>query len=276
MSREETYRRLNIIIGSIVFVAWSILPFVWLVLTSVKSPEDVLTLPPVLPTAISLFSFKNIFTATPFARYIINSLVVSSLTTILVIATTSLAAYAITRLEFKGKLLVLFGVLSVSMFPQISILSFLYSMMKALGFINTYPALVFPYTALTIPLALWLLVSYFRSIPKELDKAALIDGCPKMKILFKIILPLAAPGIFSTALLVFIFSWNEFMFALALTIDKAARTVPVGIALFEGTYRVAWGDIAAASVVVTLPLIFLVLILQRRIISGLTLGAIKG
>lgn len=275
MNKEEKLKKINITIGSIIFVLWSVMPFLWLVLTSIKPPKEVLTLPPVLPVSISLFSFKNIFTSTPFARYIINSFIVSSLTTILVISITTLAAYAITRLNFKGKLLILFGALSISMFPQISIISFLYSIMNKLGWINTYPALIFPYTALTIPLALWLLVNYFKTIPKELDKAALIDGCPKLKILFKIILPLAAPGIFSTALLVFIFSWNEFMFALALTIDECARTVPVGIALFEGTYRIAWGDIAAASVVVTLPLIVLVLIFQKRIISGLTLGALK-
>ncbi|MEW6519808.1 MAG: carbohydrate ABC transporter permease [Thermodesulfobacteriota bacterium] len=149
--------------------------------------------------------------------------------------------------------------------------------MNALGWINTYPALIFPYIAWVLPLTLWILVSYFAQIPLDLDKAALVDGCSRIQILVHVILPVAAPGIFSTFLLAFIFAFNEFLFALMLTADYRARTIPVGIALFQGLHgQIPWGRIMAASVVTTLPVVVLTLIFQRRIVQGLTRGAVKG
>jgi multiple sugar transport system permease protein len=154
---------------------------------------------------------------------------------------------------------------------------YLFKLMTALGWINTYPALIFPYVAWTLPLSLWILVSYFSRIPRDLDRAGLIDGCSRLQILFKIIFPVAAPGIFATLLLAFIFAFNEFLFALMLTTDRAARTIPVGIALFEGLHgQIPWGEIMAAATLATLPVVALALIFQRRIIQGLTRGAVKG
>jgi multiple sugar transport system permease protein len=158
----------------------------------------------------------------------------------------------------------------------VSLVGYLYKLMTALGWINTYPALILPYVAWTLPLSLWILVSYFARIPQDLDRAGLMDGCTRMQILFKIIFPTAAPGIVATLLLAFIFAFNEFLFALMLTTDHASRTIPVGIALFEGLHgQIPWGEIMAAATMATLPVVLLALIFQRRIIQGLTRGAVK-
>jgi len=189
----------------------------------------------------------------------------------------SLAAYALTRLPLPGKMYLLFLVLSVSMFPQIGLVGYLFKFMAWLEWINTYQALLFPYIAWILPLSLWILVSYFSQIPIELDRAALVDGCSRWQILRKVIFPVAGPGIFSMFLLAFIFAFNEFMFALMLTSDYRARTIPVGITLFQGLHgQTPWGNIMAASVITVLPAVFLALIFQRYIIGGLTRGAVKG
>ena len=167
-------------------------------------------------------------------------------------------------------------ILALSMFPEISLVSYLFAIMSGLGWINTLQALIFPYVAWTLPLSLWILVSYFSQIPEDLDKAGLIDGCSRLRILIKIIFPVAAPGVFSTGLLAFIVAFNEFLFALMLTTDYTARTVPVGIALFQGLHgETPWGEIMAAATVTTVPVVLITLIFQRRIIHGLTRGAIK-
>jgi multiple sugar transport system permease protein len=187
-----------------------------------------------------------------------------------------LAAYAVTRLTWSGKRIFMVFVLALSMFPAISLISYLFKLMSALGWINTYLALILPYVAWTLPLSLWILVSYFAQVPRELDKAAFIDGCTRLQVLLKIIFPVAAPGIFSTLLLAFIFAFNEFLFALMLTTDHSSRTIPVGIALFEGLYgQLPWGEIMAAATLSIIPVVLLTLVFQRRIIQGLTQGAVK-
>ena len=211
-----------------------------------------------------------------FTAFLRNSIIVSAASAVISVFFASLAAYAITRLSLPGKLLFMFLILALSMFPPVSLVGYLFKLMTALGWINTYPALIFPYVAWTLPLSLWILVSYFSRIPRDLDRAGLIDGCSRMQILFKIIFPVAAPGIFATLLLAFIFAFNEFLFALMLTTDHAARTIPVGIALFEGLHgQIPWGEIMAAATLATVPVVVLALIFQRRIIQGLTRGAVK-
>jgi len=176
-----------------------------------------------------------------------------------------------------GKVFILLFVLAVSLFPQISLVGYLFKLMTGLGWINTYYALVFPYTAWILPLSLWILISYFSQIPHELDRAARIDGCSSWQVLRKIIFPVALPGILSTGLLAFIFAFNEFLFALMLTTDHHARTIPVGIALFQGLHgEIPWGEIMAASAVTTLPIVIITMFFQRHIIQGLTRGAVKG
>ncbi|MDL1970183.1 MAG: carbohydrate ABC transporter permease [Candidatus Desulfofervidaceae bacterium] len=209
--------------------------------------------------------------------YLKNSLTVASVTSFFVLLVASLSAYAITRISFPGRRLIPLLTLGISIFPQISIIGYLYKWAGKLGLINTYFALILPYLAWTLPLAFWILISYFSQIPQELDKAALIDGADRKKILWRIVLPLATPGLLSCFLLVFIACFNEFLFALMLTSDYRAQTISVGISLFQGLHgEIPWGELMAASFFVTSPLIILTLIFQRFIVEGLTRGAIKG
>jgi len=277
MMPSERCKRTGLIVGMVLLaIVVSVGPFAYVMATALKPESEILSLPPLLPSRPSLDSFRHVFGHTPFGRYLANSFVVSAVTTVLSVFLASFAAYAISRFEFRGRKVVLFGSLAMSMFPQIALVSGLFLLLTRLGWVDSLQGLVLPYVALTQPLAMWLLVSYFREIPRNIDRAALVDGCTRWDVLWEVVLPLAAPGIFSTALLVFIFSWNEFLFALTFTTQAAYRTVPVGIALFEGTYHIPWGDITAASVVATAPLLVVVSCFQRYIVSGLTAGSLKG
>jgi multiple sugar transport system permease protein len=226
----------------------------------------------------TLDNYRAVFGAPSvhFVRYLFNSIVIAGVSAAVCVLLACLAAYGLTRLDIPAGGLILFIVLGVSMFPPVSLIGYLFKFMTWLGWMNTYQALILPYVAWTLPLSLWILVSYFQQVPLELDKAGLVDGCSRIKILFRIILPVAAPGVFSTFLLAFIFAFNEFIIALMLTTDHAARTVPVGIALFEGIHgRIPWGEIMAAATLTTIPVVILALVFQRRIIQGLTRGAVK-
>jgi multiple sugar transport system permease protein len=205
-----------------------------------------------------------------------NSFIVASSTTLFSLFVSSFAAYALARLKFKGKAIILSLVLSVSMFPGIAIVSPLFIFLKNVNLLNSYLGLILTYTTFAIPLSLWILTSFFKEIPFELEESAKVDGATPMQAFLKIIMPLATPGMFTTAILTFIAAWNEFLFALVFNTQDSMRTVPVGIAMFPGEHDLPWGDIAAASVVVTVPLIIMVLLFQKRIISGLTAGAVKG
>jgi multiple sugar transport system permease protein len=188
-----------------------------------------------------------------------------------------LSAYSITRLKFAGRILIPLLLLGFSMFPQIAIVGYLFEMTTDFGWLNTYAALIFPYITLGLPLALWIMLSYFSQLSTELDKSALIDGANRFQILFKIILPLALPALFSTFMLTLIYSFNEFLFALMLTTDYHGRTIPVGIALFEGLHgQIPWGYIMAAAVIAVIPVLFLTALFQKYVIQGLTEGAVKG
>jgi multiple sugar transport system permease protein len=274
---EGRIRSVLIACGSVLMLVFCLAPFLFMVITSFSSDHYFLSADGSFKATLQ--NYQSILTAPAlhFPAYLRNSLIVSAASAVLTISIASLAAYCLTRLRMPGKALILFFVLAISMFPQISLISYLYKLMAALGWVNSYAALVLPYIAWTLPLSLWILVSYFLQIPRDLDRAALVDGCSRWLILRKVILPVAAPGIFSTTLLAFIFAFNEFMFALMLTTDHNARTVPVGIALFQGLHgQTPWGNIMAASTLSALPLVLLTLIFQRRIIQGLTRGALKG
>jgi ABC-type glycerol-3-phosphate transport system permease component len=231
--------------------------------------------PHLFPYPITFEHYVSIFTEKSFHRYIINSAIVTTITTALCLGFGSIAAYALARLEIRGRFRILWFFLAVSMFPQIAIVAPLYVVASNIGWLDSYRILVIVYLALGLPLVIWVLFGYFRSIPQSLDEAARIDGAKPMRIFFRIILPISLPAVVTTGLLCFIAAWNEFMFALAFTSDINHQTVPVGIANFTGLHYVPWGDIAAASVVVTLPLVILVLIFQQQIINGLTGGALK-
>ncbi|RSK26642.1 carbohydrate ABC transporter permease [Bacillus sp. HMF5848] len=260
-----------------VFIFLVMFPFLWILLASIKPLSELFG-----GEAFSWFtsnptlqSYVSVFANYPFLTYLWNSTVIATITTIYTVFVAAFAAYAIARLDFKGKALILGLVLSVSMFPQIATISPIYILIKNLGLTNTYLGLIIPYTTFALPLSIWLLVTFFRKIPFDLEEAAKIDGASIMQTYFKVILPLAVPGIFTTSILVFIAAWNEFLFALTINTAEMAKTVPVGIGLFEGQYTIPWGEITAATVVVTVPLVIMVLLFQRRIVSGLTSGSVK-
>ena len=251
-------------------------PVAWQVVTSLKPEAELTTLPPILPRQPTIGHYVAVFTQHPFFRIIMNSLIVAATTTLLCLIIGSLAAFALAWLGFRGKRVLLATALAISMFPPISTVSPLYLVIRALGLRDTWWALVITHTTFALPLTLWVLASFFREIPGELYKAAQIDGCTPLQALRRVLFPLAAPGLAAAAILVFIFSWNEFLFALTFTTTEASRTIPVGIALFPGLHEVPFGEMAAASLIVTVPIILLALFFQRRIVEGLTAGAVKG
>ncbi|KGX92096.1 sugar ABC transporter permease [Pontibacillus halophilus JSM 076056 = DSM 19796] len=261
----------------VVFVFLIMFPFLWVLLSSVKPLSELFG-----EEAFNWFtsnptfeSYVSVFVNYPFLNYLWNSFVVASITTIYTVFVAAFAAYAIARLQFRGKVFILSLVLSVSMFPQIATISPIYIFLKNIGLTNSYLGLIVPYTTFALPLSIWLLVAFFRKIPFDLEESARMDGASMMQTYYKIILPLALPGIFTTSILVFIAAWNEFLFALTINTAESHKTVPVGIGMFQGQYTIPWGEITAATVIVTVPLVIMVLIFQRRIVSGLTSGAVK-
>jgi len=251
-------------------------PLLWQLVTSMKPDAELSTLPPLFPEHPTLLHYFDLFRERPFLRIIANSAVVASATTALSVVIGSLCAFGLAKLAIRGKMLVLGFILSVSMFPPIATVSPLYLIIRALGLRDTWWALVITYTTFTLPLAIWILTDFFSKIPDDIYHAARIDGCTQFQAFLRILVPLAAPGIFTAAILVFIYAWNEFLFALTFTSTTASRTIPVAIALFPGLHEIPWGDIAAASIVVTVPLLVLVFLFQKRIVEGLTAGSIKG
>jgi multiple sugar transport system permease protein len=260
----------------IAVVLWCLGPFLWQVLTSLKPDAELTRLPPLLPLSPTIGHYIAVFTGTSFLRIIANSALVASCATALSVAIGSLAAFGLAKLHVRFKGFILLFVLSASMFPPIATVSPLYLIIRTLGLRDTWWALIMTYTTFTLPLSVWILTNFFQEVPDEIYLASRVDGCSAFQSFIKIMLPLAGPGLITAAILVFIFSWNEFLFALTFTSTPASRTIPVAIALFPGLHEVPWGDIAAASVVVTLPLVVLVFVFQRRIVEGLTAGAVKG
>lgn len=273
---EGILKQLLFYIFVVVFVGIILLPFIWQFLTSIKPLSEISAMPAKwFPSSVNVQFYFNVFEKHPFGRYLMNSFIVAFVTTILSILIGASAAYALARLRFKGKKFMLMAILSISMFPTIATLSPLYLILKNMKLLNTYAGLIIPYITFALPLAIWLLTNFFSQLPKGFEEAAAIDGCSRARIFFQIMLPLIKPATFSVALLVFINAWNEYIYALTFMTDDLMRTVPVGIALFPSNYELPWGDMAAASIVVTVPLIILVLIFQKKIIAGLTTGGIK-
>ncbi|WP_377887920.1 carbohydrate ABC transporter permease [Alkalihalobacillus sp. R86527] len=260
-----------------VFVFVVMFPFLWMLASSIKPLSELFGEKAFSPFTSNptLQNYVSVFVDYPFLRYLWNSFVVAGITTVYTVLVASFAAYAIARLNFRGKPIILGVVLSVSMFPQIATISPIYIFLKNLGLTNSYLGLIIPYTTITLPLSIWILVTFFRKIPFDLEEAARIDGASLWQTYWKVIMPLAVPGIFTTAILVFIAAWNEFLFALTINTADKYKTVPVGIALFQGQFTIPWGEVSAATVVVTIPLVIMVLIFQRRIVSGLTSGSVK-
>ena len=263
-------------IAAALIVVWSAAPFVWQVSTAFQSDAKLIAATPsLIPNPFTLEHFYNIFVVKSFHLYLLNSVIVAGTTTVICLSFAALAAFALARLRVRRRFGLLGLILSVSMFPQIAIVAPLYLIASSLGLLNTYVVLITVYVALGLPLTIWVLFGYFSTIPREIDEAANVDGAGPLRTLLSIILPMSLPGVVTTGLITFIAAWNEFMFALSFTSDISVQTVPVGIANFQLLYFVPWGDLAAASVVVTVPLVALVLVFQRHIIAGLTQGAVK-
>jgi multiple sugar transport system permease protein len=260
---------------------FALVPVLWLLSLSLKPPEQVAD-GRIIPETFSLDSYKSLFEGgfdeSPFLHPLVNSIVIALITTVIAITLAAFTAYAIARLEFPGKRLILAGALAIAMFPPVSIVGPLFDMWRSFGIYDTYPGLIIPYLTFSLPLAIYVLTAFFREIPWDLEQAAQVDGATPYQAFTKVIMPLAAPGIFTAAILVFIFCWNDFVFAISLTSSNNSRTVPAALAFFTGesTFTEPTGSIAAAAILVTIPIIVLVLIFQRRIVSGLTAGAVKG
>ncbi len=272
----NTYKKLGFCLLLLLVALFCLAPLMWQLLISLKPASQITRLPPLLPQTITGKHYVSIFTQHPFAGIILNSIIVAGCTTALSMLFGTTAAFALAKLKLKAKIVILGFILSISMIPPIATVSPLYLVIRAIGLRDSVWALILTYTTFSLPLCIWVLTNFFKAIPDELYLAARVDGCTPFQAFYKIMLPLAAPGVFATAILVFIFCWNEFLFALTFTTTTASRTIPVGIALFPGLHEMPWGDIAAASVVVIMPLVILILVFQRRIVAGLTAGAIKG
>jgi multiple sugar transport system permease protein len=251
-------------------------PVLWQAVTSVKPDQDLVRLPPLFPERVTSVHYDRVLLKSSLPRSLANSMIVATSATVTAIVVGAFCAFALARLPITGKSVILGVALVTSMFPPIAVISPLYLLMRELGLRDTLVAVGLTHAVYSLPLAVWLLTSFFQQLPKELYQAARIDGCTPLQALLTVMFPLARPGLAVAALLVFIFSWNEFMFALTLTASDTTRTAPVAIALFPGLYEIPWGDLAAASLVVTLPVAALALIFQRHIIAGLTAGSVKG
>jgi multiple sugar transport system permease protein len=266
-------------VGFVLILVWCLLPVVWILSLSFKGPDETAAgSPQFLPKEWTLQNYRDILDNPDFLDALRNSFGIAAISTLLSVVFATLAAYAIARLEFKGKRLVLSLALAIAMFPVVSLVGPLFDMWRTFGLFNTWPGLIIPYMSFTLPLAIWTLSAFFREIPWEMEQAAQVDGATSWQAFRKVIVPLAAPGVFTAAILTFFFAWNEFVLAISLTSTTRARTVPAQMSYFVGPdpFNPPYGQLATASVVVTVPIIIIVLLFQRKIVAGLTSGAVKG
>jgi multiple sugar transport system permease protein len=283
MSHDTTAQRslfsgkpLRILIGFILVVN-GMFPALWILFTSLKT-ESELTLKPItwLPHAPTIANYLRAFTDQPLLLFLFNSFMVAILSTALTLFISVLAAYALARLQLRARDLILSAIIAVSTFPLVTLLVPLFEIMRALGLLNTWVALILPYTVLSLPVCTLILVSFFEGIPRDLENSAMIDGCTRIGALFKVVVPLSAPGVFTAGILAFVNAWDEFLLALSFNSNPALRTLPVGITLYQGEFAFPWPVISAALVVGIVPVAVLIVIFQERVVSGLTSGGIKG
>jgi trehalose/maltose transport system permease protein len=263
----------------IFIIIYTLFPFYWAIVSSLTPASQLFSTPVrYFPQNPTTQAYVSVFNNPMFLRSLVNSAFVAITTVLIALAIGSFGAYALGRLQFRGRTLVMYTILSMTMFPAIAILGSLFTMVRALGIYNTPWALILTYTTFTLPFTIWVLTNFFKSLPLELEQAAYVDGATAWQTFWMILLPLTAPGLVTTGLLAFINAWNEFLYALTFTVNEQARTVPVAIAMFTGAqqFEIPWADIMAAAVVVTIPIVLLVLFFQQRLVEGLTAGAVKG
>ena len=278
MKQRSTLATLLLYLISAIVVILSLYPFVYAISTSLKTGNALFT-SDLFPSNADLRNYRALFEGVqPFGKSLVNSIAVSFFTVAFAMLMGITAAYALGRIRFKGKGLLLVSLLGVSMFPQVAVLSGMFELIQSLGLYNKVLGLVVPYTIFTLPFTVWILTTFMRELPGELEEAAIMDGCGPLRIIFQVFMPLLWPALVSTGLLAFIGAWNEFMFALTFVVSDTERTVPVAISLIAGAtaFEIPWGTIMAGSVIVTVPLLLLVFVFQKRIVSGLTAGAVKG
>src|SRR3954447_17374252 len=266
------------IFGTIAVLFYALIPVLWIISLSLKDPTTIGD-QKFFPSKVTFDNYNAVFSkGLGFNHALVNSIGIAMITTLIALVFASMAAYAITRLEFPGKTLILAGALAISMFPAISIVGGLFNVWRVVGLYDTWPGLILPYLSFSLPLSIYILSAFFREIPWDLEKAAQMDGATGAQAFRRVILPLAMPGVFTAGILVFISAWNDFLFANVLTATDRARTAPVALSYFRGASQFTdpSGAIAAGAVVVTIPILIMVLIFQRRIVSGLTAGAVKG
>ena len=263
--------------ANFVVIALALIPVLWLVSLSFKTPTAVLD-PSFIPSQWTWGNYHGILTSSQFLRPLLNSIGIGLISTVISVVLGTMAAYAIARLKFPGKSVLIGVSLLIAMFPLISLVTPLFNVERVLGLFDTWPGLIIPYITFALPLAIYTLSAFFREIPWDLEKAAKMDGATPYQAFRQVITPLAMPGIFTTAILVFISCWNDFLFALSLTSTSRARTVPAAMSYFTGatTFEKPTGPVSAAAVVITIPIVIFVLLFQRRIVAGLTSGAVKG
>ncbi|MEO6880634.1 MAG: carbohydrate ABC transporter permease [Mycobacteriaceae bacterium] len=263
--------------GNLLVILVAAVPVWWLISLSFKDPSTI-SEGTFIPRKWTLVNYKGIFTTSEFIRPLINSIGIGLISTFIAVALASSAAYAVARLNFPGKSVLIGASLLIAIFPQIALATPLFNLWRVIGLFDTWPGLIIPYVSFALPLAIYTLSAFFREIPWDLERAAQVDGATPYQAFRRIIIPLAAPGVVTTAILVFVMAWNDFIFAITLTSTTSSRTVPAAIAFFTGSsqFSTPIGSIAAAAVVITIPIIIFVAIFQRRIVSGLTSGAVKG
>jgi trehalose/maltose transport system permease protein len=275
LKRTIGYIGFYILVAAVILYA--VFPFYYAIVSSFKTGSQLFSVD-YFPLQWNWDNYVSVFQGQPFAQNILNSVIVAGAVVALSVFFGVTAAFALGRVQFKGRGLLLMTILGVSMFPQVAVLSGMFELVRAFGLYNNLLALIFSYMIFTLPFTVWVLTTFMRDLPKELEEAAIMDGAKPWDIITKVFMPLMWPALVTTGLLAFIAAWNEFLFALTFTLTNSQRTVPVAIALISGAsqYELPWGNIMAASVMVTIPVVGLVLIFQRRIVSGLTAGAVKG
>ncbi|WP_407538512.1 carbohydrate ABC transporter permease [Deinococcus radiomollis] len=264
-------------LGLLLLIVGGTLPLVWIALTSLKTSPELQQFPvQYLPAQPQFGNYARVFSEQPFARFFLNSVVVSGVSTLLCVVVAALAAYALARLKLRGRGVYTTLVVVFSMFPVISLVVPLFKIMRGANLLNSYPALILPYTALSLPVAILVLIAFFGGIPRDLEAAAMIDGCSRLEALWRVVAPLSAPGIVTAALLVFVNSWNEYLLALSFNTSPTMRTIPVGVTLFQGEFAFPWPLISTAIVIAVVPLVLLIVVFQKRFVTGLTAGGVKG
>ena len=266
----------SVLLGAVAILAFSLAPYLWTVLSSLR-PEAEIGLPRLLPGRWTLENYTYVLRNTAFPRFFLNSSIVAATTIVLGLALAVPAAYAFSRYRFKGRQVLKFTLLLCYVFPSILLVTPLYSTMHRLGLIDTYLSMIVAYSTYAVPFCVWMLLGYFDAIPPDLEEAAMVDGARRFEAFLRVILPLAMPGVVATVVFIFIFAWNEYLFALFFTTGDTVRTLPVGLQTFlAGDINVKWGAVNASAVITTLPLALVFLVAQRQLIRGLTAGAFKG